>query len=131
MLTAHFGQLKRGFSADCCMNVKVFFSVPAGNGLKTLPTFRPECTGLLQGNDDVGKVFSPFLARTEEPFTVHFGQLSNFFVYHLLFKGAHFHFTYIDMHLYVTVKFRTPYHLIYHFQPNGMISLSTPPSLIQ
>ena len=101
MLTAHFGQVKRGFSADCCMNVKVFFSVPAGNGLKTLPTFRPECTGLLQGNDDVGKVFSPFLARTEEPFTVHFGQFSNFFVYHLLFKGAHFHFTYIDIHLYV------------------------------
>ena len=39
--------------------------------------FQPECTGLLQSKkisavwSKVGKVFSPFLAGTEESFTVH------------------------------------------------------------
>ena len=32
--------------------------------------FRPECSGLLQGKD-ADKVFSPFLAGSEEPSTVH------------------------------------------------------------
>ncbi len=38
---------------SCCINSKGFFyiCIPARNGLKTLSTFRPECSGLLQCED--------------------------------------------------------------------------------
>ena len=42
-------------------------SIPGGNGLKSLPVFQPECSGLLQGEDqkhlrseeDQGKACQP------------------------------------------------------------------------
>ena len=43
------------------------FSVPAGNGLKTLQTFRPECSGLLQGDDD-----QCILVEASARFSAHF-----------------------------------------------------------
>ena len=57
-----------GFLAGCCINSNGFLCV-SWKQAKTLLTFRPECTGLFRG-EEVGKVFSLFLAGTKEPFTV-------------------------------------------------------------
>ena len=50
-LVLHFlMKSQRGFATQSSLNGKGLFK--DRNWLKTLPTFKPECTGLLQGKDD-------------------------------------------------------------------------------
>ena len=50
-------------------------SIPARNGMKTLPTFQPECSVFIRmrktedSGRSVGKIFDPYPAGTGEPFT--------------------------------------------------------------